>query len=445
MQEDVQDEDEDLEVQFIHAERQAYIGRMCPLLLAFLVLALTPRVAHLQICSLIASMAILLTILDTAVMLRSLDKQLLMKRAVCLENINHSVRTSIHVLFLTMHNESVFLRLMSLYLQPLFAAWQCHNIRSFKVFLAVHNVLTIYRFRDDFEEGLPWIFTTVILSSMLLEGAVQKKLGIEARSSLGMAYKTMGQWAETSSLRMLQSFCDAVAIVDKDLNILEPSPSLATVLSRRVNAGTSMIDFIHMSECQQLRDHIADLQEVCNKQSSADDFGLEKHSTADQGKNPEGKQKFLETTKVHLVDGHSGLVAVNLFSVCLMEPCIGDSTGVKYLVGICESWKPRSHQPKSKSKMERAMPNKYEFNIGTGQIEPMFPAFPPKESKAPLRELSSTGQLNSWDSLGATQDGTPQMVQQLSSSLCRRSSPRPANASPSLRQSCSSFLGSISR
>jgi len=424
---------EDCEVQLVHAERQAYIGRMCPVLLLFLAIAFTPQLAHLQTCCLSTALAILLTILNTAMMLSTSDKKLLIKRAVLVENINHAVRTLVHVLFLKMHNESVFLRLVSLFLQPLSAACQCHSIRSFKAYLAVHILLTIYRFSREVEEGLPWVFATLISISILLEIATQKRNGEEARSSLDVAYKTIGQLAETSSLRMLRSFCDAVAVVDKDLKILEPSPSLSTVLSRKINPGTSMTDLIHMSECQQFVDHMANLQEAsCDKHCSEDESEISGCSNQSTGKHLEDRARCLETMKVHLVDGHSGLVAVHLFNVCLMEPDMRGSTGLKYLVGISESWKPPSQKPKMKRRGSGSKQVLHEFNIKTGQIDPMFPAFPPKESEAPLAALCSPWQLNSLHRAGTKQDRTAK-VQQRSSSVCPNGSPRPANASASLR------------
>jgi len=357
------DDDTDIEVKLVRAECWAYFLSTVPIVFLFVGMALVPQLFHLRVCNCITTAVLLVVMSASVVVLKTEGRSLLLERARLLGNLGHCLRTFLHLLFACFHNDNIFMRLVTLFVLPVSSARQSHSVASYLVYMAAHNLVTIYRFSGDFDEGLPWILCVMIITPVLLDVAAQKQDGKESRLQVESLAMTTTEVSEATK-SLLASFCDAVATLGPDLRLLEYSPSLSALLNRRAEADKCILDFLDMSDREEFKSHI---QQTKDESESG---GQEKRHSM-----------HVRPFTAHLLDVYSGVVHAHMFIAYIPK-------GIKefvYVVGIAEAWQPKTNT----SSRKNAKTKSFQLNMETGKLEPAFPAF--SSGALPLADKIASG------------------------------------------------------
>eukprot|EP00929_Paragymnodinium_shiwhaense_P032596 TRINITY_DN18043_c0_g1_i2.p1 TRINITY_DN18043_c0_g1~~TRINITY_DN18043_c0_g1_i2.p1 ORF type:complete len:218 (+),score=42.87 TRINITY_DN18043_c0_g1_i2:950-1603(+) len=172
----------------------------------------------------------------------------------------------------------------------------------------------------------------LMLGGVLRDIVTRRKLGREHRLLLERVMQRSEKTAETASRSIMDSFCDALAVVDSSFTLLETSPSLSTMLSVNAVQGRPFLDFVAPQDRESL-------QEFLPKVALMDDErdGLNTGSVC------------LSQMTVHLQDPYAVNTSARLFSACFPRT-LGEEP--VYLIGISESWKPPTKQPRRPKKVK---------------------------------------------------------------------------------------------
>lgn len=293
------------------AERGTYIKSLAPGFIFYLFLAFQPVSTWLSplrafgVCSAISTVCCFT--MREVMTSRDIIGTPLMAVAV---NLNMIFRTLVHVFALWAGGDSTLLHLFTIVVLPLSSARETRSVMAFKVYLAVHFVLVLLRFRNDYNEGLPFLLLLPIMDSLLLDIANQRHIQRETRMKLQESTRTARYVSKEVTLSLLSKLSDAVVTLGEDLRISDNN-SLHAMLGMRAQnlEGRAFPDLI---ECSDRAEFLATARA---SSSGTEDVG----------------QIHASTVKVQLVDAYALPVAVYLFHVRLH--------GV-HIVGISEAWKP---------------------------------------------------------------------------------------------------------
>jgi len=209
------------------------------------------------------------------------------------------------------------------------------------------------------------VFSALACTHLLYEGFLTRR-----RTEEGAFEKTqsMVTLAEDISSSVLECFCDAVVRVSEDMDILEDSPSLSTLLSRRALDGRSFLDFIHMGDREEYTDFIKIFKSSSGEESS----------TLSGADDVRGLQ--LRSVDVHLEDSFNVPVEAHVFHACL------ETLDEKpfYLIGIIEreSYKFSKKQSGRMGSVRSGSKSRVggtTLNFESGRLEPSRPAFEQKD------------------------------------------------------------------
>lgn len=329
----------------------------------------------------------------------------------------HTARTIGHISAVVCANEDLFGRLIFLFVGPCCGSRLTYST-PYNAYITIHVSIVICRFAGSVADEFPFLLSALACCHLLYETFVTRR-----RSEEGALEKTRGMvtLAEDISYSVLSCFCDAVARVSADLDILEDSPSLSTLLSRRASTGRSFLDLVNMSDREKYMDFIKSFS------SSAGD----KTSTLADADNADGLQ--LRSVDVYLDDVMNVPVEVHVFHARLETL----DERPFYLMGIMERESYRFSRKKTtktgraggRAKGPATRVDQTTLNFESGRLEPWRPAFDEKDAALLsdidlLRHGASRGALSSLGGpiglLGQRPKGSPR--------LSGRESPRAARA-----------------
>ncbi|CAK0909051.1 unnamed protein product [Prorocentrum cordatum] len=228
----------------------------------------------------------------------------------------HTARTVGHLSAVACADEDLFGRLTLLFVGPCCGSRLTYSTPYYACVL-VHISIVICRFAGNAAHEFPFLLSALACSHLLLETFVTRR-----RTEESALEKTRGMvtLAEDISCSVLSCFCDAVVRLSADLDILEDSPSLTTLLSRRASSGRSFLDMVNLGDRDKYVDFIKSFSSSHN----------ENGSTLPDADNVDGLQ--LRSVDVYLDDMMNIPVEVHVFHSRLETL---DEKPV-YLVGIME-------------------------------------------------------------------------------------------------------------
>jgi len=279
--------------------------------------------------------------------------------------VHHSARSFVHLVWLLYHNSDVFTRFIMLFIAPVDAA-RLSRQGSFKVYMAVHLVLTFYRFRGDpLETAAPWVVAIVVQSHMVFEISALKRRSEEKGFELYKVQRASCSLAMDAVRNVVNCFCDASAELSADLALVDDSPTLSTLLARQATRGKAFEHFIHMADRDEYRKFTSELTPQM-VQTRADD---------PKATNPTTRKRRMQVRSMvlHLMDSYSVPLKANVFHAYIEDPK-GEPV---LIVGISEAWKPLAKstgRPRSTSRGRSASIG--QVNISTGRLQPTNPLYP---------------------------------------------------------------------
>lgn len=351
---------DDVEVKVIQEERADFVKKLPGLIV---VLACMTLNAETCMCGFISIAMTVLGVCPTLMMTFSTNRESVLNQYCTAQLSGAVVRTAIHILWIIMHPEHEFMKLLCLFAFPISLAAQFGNIRVYIVYLILHNSLTIYRFWGHLQGSLPFICIVLVMSMLGMESVSQKRRGISMRLLLHDMLRQMTEISQTTVCSLLDVFCDAVVAMDKNLNLLRSSPGLSTLLSRQAQKGRSFEDLVDMSDREELRSQVASiLGHVVVRPKIGETDEHDEQSSSIQ----------LQSFQIHLRDAYSVAVPVHLFYIYQKR----HDNDIVLLVGISESWAPKASSKEKGNSSRRINSQLRQLCMKTGKLVPTTPAFP---------------------------------------------------------------------
>jgi len=387
---------------------------LAPLLLMTIVMMFVPQYSDKQgclfTCVLLVSSCIAVS---KWILLRATAETL--KRYALVNDITHQVaRTLAHMVWLTFHHDDIYARFLNLFIAPVDAALVLRTT-SFNVYIAMHIMLTIYRFQSDpLGEAAPWVFAVIIQSQMLLGVSALKKRSADKSMEAHRVYLNSCELAVDAVRNIMSCFCDASAVLSSDLKLIEGSPTLHSLLDRQASKDKDFRVFIHMADREEYRSFISSLLQASQEDSQA----------AREQEKSKQREARLQVRSVHLnmEDGYSVPLSVHAFHASIEAP-----TGEPVIfVGINEAWRPPGERSKrGGGRSTAARPSRPtqaaglgRVDVSTGRLEPTTPVYPKQDA-----HLRTSGLAAAIDPAGAARPG------QEGSRQRRADTPRPRERS----------------
>mmetsp|Transcript_87440 Transcript_87440/g.187564 ORF Transcript_87440/g.187564 Transcript_87440/m.187564 type:complete len:386 (-) Transcript_87440:53-1210(-) len=227
-------DDIDLETELFLMEVRSYVCSMLIPIMIFLLIAIQPFSSKLGHLRAISVCIVLLEVFGCAVARFAANwagSLPIQRIANIRDRASLCVRTLVHIMIAYSANHSTFLRVVSLLMMPLCSVRQSNSLSDFKVYLLGHSMLTLLRFRDDFEDGLPWIGGVMFANCILLDIARQ----MDARKSTCLicdqSMRILQCGTEATITKLMTGCCSAVVSLRSDLQIASLSSSFAALLS----------------------------------------------------------------------------------------------------------------------------------------------------------------------------------------------------------------------
>eukprot|EP00401_Gymnodinium_catenatum_P010040 CAMPEP_0117492740 /NCGR_PEP_ID=MMETSP0784-20121206/18741_1 /TAXON_ID=39447 /ORGANISM="" /LENGTH=303 /DNA_ID=CAMNT_0005287577 /DNA_START=268 /DNA_END=1175 /DNA_ORIENTATION=- len=248
-----------------------------------------------------------------------------------------------------------------LWVTPIDAARMSRPI-PFRVYMATHVLLTLYRFSGDLAFGAPYIIGVIASSKMLHEISIMKHQSKEMSFELHSAHERMYSLATDTMKSIFTCFCDASAVLNSDLKLAETSPTLSAMLERQATEGKAFEDFVHGSDREEYRHQFSQLSGTSESETESRGRGQSSMATA----------LSLRSLRLHLEDSFSVPVDVQVFYAYFEDA----RERQLYFVGVSESWQPKqSTKPSAQAKRNVSK----RLNFETGRLESSLPLFPARD------------------------------------------------------------------
>eukprot|EP00927_Polykrikos_kofoidii_P060311 TRINITY_DN55326_c0_g1_i1.p1 TRINITY_DN55326_c0_g1~~TRINITY_DN55326_c0_g1_i1.p1 ORF type:complete len:435 (+),score=56.52 TRINITY_DN55326_c0_g1_i1:160-1305(+) len=236
--------------------------------LTFAVLAVQPffaQLSHLRAVSAVLTLLGIVSVLVTKIARRA-DASNLFHSALVAEGTCLTTRILSHVACIAFDgdNTHVFLKMVSIWWMPVGSVRSCDSVKLFSIYILLNTLLTVGRFANNWEQGFPWIVSTFVVNTFLLDLASQRRDRSLWRDQLRGALEDLEVVAQETARNMIMWLCDATLIVGDDMRILEPTPGMASLLGMhdRNLQGRSFTSFLHNSDVERFQEH---MQEVAQQ------------------------------------------------------------------------------------------------------------------------------------------------------------------------------------
>lgn len=327
----------------------AYVWQVLPCVGFYWGLALQPfweSLSHLRWAMLLfgalAGFCVVVTKIAERAPRAELHRRLDMAKRVCL-----AVRLLEHIVCIAYDGDGsyTFLKIVSLWFLPLSAAKESNQLGSFRVYLALHNILVLFRFMGDLQGGAPWVFGTLVVDRMLLDLVGNQQECTCLREQVGLAHAELERLAEITTKQLFRRFCDATATLTSELHIAESTPQLAAMLGLQDSSmkGRDFSALVDAEDVSRFQEHLATLQYV----------------SEDSGVGPKNAE-LPESIQVTLLDAYASPVPVHVFHASFRSL----DGKHRFFVGVSETWQP----PKSRTRGTPTSSSRRPTGRGTASI-----------------------------------------------------------------------------
>jgi len=355
-----------LEADMIREEIHRELWCLAPLLAMFFSLLLVPSYRDKRGCVAANVVAVGACIAFSRWVLARTEGAAVLPYAVLNSIVKHAARSFVHLVWLWNHNDDTFTRLILLFIAPVGSAHQSRQ-GSFKVYMAVHFALTLFRFRDEpLETAAPWVVAVLVQIHVLFDISALKQRSEERTFELYSVQKNTCALAIEAVRNIVTCFCDASAELSADLTLLGDSPTLSTLLGRQATKDKAFEDFIHFGDKDEYRKFAGELTPQMVQAREEDP----------EEQNPKRTKRRMQVRSMllHLVDSYSVPLRANVFHAYIEDPK-GEPV---LIVGINEAWKPpevkSKNRPRSTSRSRGASLG--QVDVGTGRLQPTSPLYP---------------------------------------------------------------------
>jgi hypothetical protein len=292
---------------------------------------------------------------------------------------------------------NTLLTLLALFTNPLAAARDTRRWRPFALYLAVHFLITVHHFRHDLMANLSYIIVISMHARVHLEVVSGKEEQHQARLKLAATNVRIQELGKSTTLNLLEGFCDAAVTLSADLRLLKPCARLEALLGRKAAKGRSFLELIDPSDLDHFESHMEQVRIDIAARSIAEDasdVGTERGETM---------SVQARSISVHLQDSYNQAIPMHLFHACFQQ----SAKDITTILGISESWQPKVQaigQPGRSSNRRKHRTNVARFDITSGRLVPSAPAFTQadKDYLQPLETLARRSALSSVESCLAT-------------------------------------------
>jgi len=240
---------------------------------------------------------------------------------VLIQLLNPVLRTIVHLICATVAPDSTFLMLFTLYLLPMSAAREIECTTQCNIYLAVNDVLAIWRFRAKLQEGTPWLSVLFMSHLVLLDLVSQKQLQKSTRHLVEKAEESTRDMAKYTIVTLFDKLCDAVVELRADCHVSDRPRRLAAMTGRLENLmhGKYFPDFLDSQ-------HQAEFEKTVIEAKD----GVCAHGLLDSGMQ-------VSSFRTVLRDAFAQAVPVNV----LMITVLGSDHKPVFVLGIDEAWQPQ--------------------------------------------------------------------------------------------------------
>merc|ERR1719193_1286819 len=363
--------DEEAEARLLRAEIRSDLRGIAPMLLIFCGLWATPIFSHMRGC-ILGTMSLLIVMLShSALGLADCTCPSLKRHMLHSDIIHHSARLIGNLMWMHYHPDDQLARLGAIFVAPVDAVRKSSR-PAFNPYLVGHVLLLLVRFRNDlFGAGFPYVVVGLVHSHMLLEIATLRQHSQRTDMRLQHMVRHSVDVAFASVQSVISCFCDATAVLTADLKFAESSTTLRTLLGRAALQGKAFEDLIHLGDRDEYRRLVASVVEDASREHAA---GAHVAAGSDAPEPVADTKMRVKSTRLHLEDSFSSLVAVQVF-LAYFEDLQGTPM---FVAGLSEAWRPPRSCPKSASRSQRraGATVRHRVNMESGRVEATSPLYP---------------------------------------------------------------------
>lgn len=291
------------------------------------------------------------------------------------------------------NNGNMLLTLLALFTNPLAAARDTRRWRPFALYLAVHCLITVLHFRHDLMANCSYIIVISMHARVHLEVVSGKEEQHQARLKLAATNVRIQELGKSTTLNLLEGFCDAAVTLSADLRLLKPCARIEALLGRKAAKGRSFLELIDPNGIDHFESHMEQVRNDIAARSLAEDasnVGTERGETM---------SVQARSILVHLQDSYNQAIPMHLFHACFQQ----SAKDITTILGISESWQPKVQASRSSNRRKHRT-NVARFDITSGRLVPSAPAFTQadKEYLQPLETLARRSAVSSAESCLAT-------------------------------------------
>eukprot|EP00929_Paragymnodinium_shiwhaense_P101317 TRINITY_DN64314_c0_g1_i1.p1 TRINITY_DN64314_c0_g1~~TRINITY_DN64314_c0_g1_i1.p1 ORF type:complete len:410 (-),score=63.70 TRINITY_DN64314_c0_g1_i1:68-1297(-) len=265
-------EAEGLMAEWTRAETQESTRQITALCILFAVLALVPGQAGLRLTH--AAVAVILAVVAGSSWYTRHQASDSTEEEWNLANridiIGGTGMIIVHLLWMILHPEVEAFKLAILVF-PVACARVTGTSFACYTQVAAHMVLLLVRFRDDWYTGATYVVVMFVSCFMSADISVMRETSRARRALLVTAISKLTILSEDTVRSFFHGFCDAHAVLDEKLDLLESSPSLQSLLHRKADEGRSFCEFVEGKELLKLKDSLDKLVREARQEDDTED------------------------------------------------------------------------------------------------------------------------------------------------------------------------------